>query len=87
MFLCKGSHIHVSSLHEVRREEKENRRKGEGNQAINPTITRAELYRAIKQLKTEKSPGLDKIINKMLQYLHMAVLNFNLSWTEGQVPQ
>jgi ribonuclease HI len=54
-------------------------------------ISLAELKKAIRQLK-KKSPGPDGITNEMIQHLGNASLRklldiFNLSWTNGEVPQ
>ena len=55
-------------------------------------ITMPELRKLINILKTKKSPDPDNIANEMLQHLGNSSLEillniFNLSWTQGQVPQ
>nr|KAG5693104.1 hypothetical protein BaRGS_014054 [Batillaria attramentaria] len=77
---------------DIRREEKERSTNKEAHDSMKQEITIVELLKAIKQLKKKKSPGPDNITNEMLQHLGNTALHklldiFNLSWTEGQVPQ
>nr|KAG5710141.1 hypothetical protein BaRGS_006660 [Batillaria attramentaria] len=79
-------------LKDIRREEKERSTNKEAHDSMKQEITIVELLKAIKQLKKKKSPGPDNITNEMLQHLGNTALHklldiFNLSWTEGQVPQ
>ena len=81
---------------ETRQEEKKKREtfesKGDIPEAMQHKITLTELQKAIKKLKKKKSPGPDGITNEMIMNLgNSALLKlldiFNLSWTQGQVPQ
>lgn len=78
---------------EVRKEEKDwIRNNTEVPEAMQHEITMTELQRVIKKLKKKKSPGPDNITNEMLQHLGNTAVQklldiFNLSWSEGQVPQ
>ncbi|CAC5403312.1 unnamed protein product [Mytilus coruscus] len=70
-----------------------------GERQITPTheimqrdITMSEMKQSIRKLKKKKSQGPDDITNEMLQHLGNSSLNtlldiFNLSWSQGQVPQ
>ena len=78
---------------EIRQEEKErSESKAEVPEAMENSITMAELTDAIKKLKRKKSPGPDNITNEMLQHLGNLALQklltvFSHSWKQGQVPQ
>eukprot|EP00745_Piridium_sociabile_P037673 TRINITY_DN6865_c0_g1_i3.p1 TRINITY_DN6865_c0_g1~~TRINITY_DN6865_c0_g1_i3.p1 ORF type:complete len:1255 (-),score=165.91 TRINITY_DN6865_c0_g1_i3:139-3903(-) len=56
-------------------------------------LTLAELHRALRRIKSNKSsPGADKITYPLLKHLPSLFLNkvlkfFNKCWTEGKVPQ
>ena len=78
---------------EIRLEERERTSKDDSktHEAMKKNITMEEL-KAIKQLKKRKSPGPDNISNEMIQHLGNTALQklldmFNVSWSQGQVPQ
>ena len=79
---------------EIRLEERERTSKNDSktHEAMKKNITMEELKKAIKQLKKRKSPGPDNISNETIQHLGNTALQklldmFNVSWSQGQVPQ
>ena len=66
-------------------------RGGGGGLRVQGPMTRREVKRAIKRLKTGKAPGMDGITAEMLKYGGEAVIDWmhlicNLAWKQGVVP-
>ena len=62
------------------------------NEEINVEITEEEIYRAIKNLKNNKSSGPDNVLNEHLKYtakkmMPIYVQLFNLIFNTGSIPQ
>ena len=91
---AKESNIEVERTQEKEaRLEQKQRIQGENPpECMTKEITATELQQALRQLKKKKSPGPDGITNEMLANIgkeaqHKLLQIFNLSWSEGKVPQ
>jgi len=67
-------------------------RTNEINDEINGEITEQEIRKTIKQLKNNKSPGIDQIVNEQLKYtvntmMPIYVKLFNVILNTGIIPE
>lgn len=77
---------------EARREIRDRKTARVTSECMDTPLTLHELQVALRQLKTQKSPGPDGITNEMLTHLGNTAMCkllyiYNYSWKQGQLPQ